>query len=84
MRDRGAARPPKVTAPTSLDDDSGEGNRKTSAKSAAGSASAPGDSAWSADNTAKLARVAATIVNLVAGFQVIGMEAPFSGVSSGR
>src|SRR5512141_2378964 len=69
MRERGAARPPKVMAPTSLLADSGEAKTKTSARSAAGSASAPGDSAWSADMTARLnaeaaaARSAARVLN---------------------
>ena len=46
VRERGAARPPKVIAATVLVvGDSGEGKIKTSAKSAAGSASVPGDSA---------------------------------------
>ena len=47
-------------APTSLVADSGEGKMNTSAMSAAGSASAAGDSAWSADVAAKLSSVAPT------------------------
>ena len=63
IRERGAERPPKVMAATVRPAFCGEGKMNTSARSAAGSASAPGDSAWSADITETLVASTAAIAS---------------------